>query len=130
MTDDHDGRFSEESADDVLHPLDIELRALLTRIPDHPDTARSLPSAALDEIEDAISRAWPDGSPPTLEQLEQEHTDSESDDGSAHVGADDDDHIGHLPGTDEGAEPANGHIEHVEHEGYSDHDQYSDGDHS
>ncbi|MFZ0714241.1 hypothetical protein [Mycobacterium sp.] len=58
--------------------LDDELRDLLTDFPAAGQSGNDLPAAALSEISDAVRTAWPDGHPPTPEELAAEDAGNES----------------------------------------------------
>jgi hypothetical protein len=62
----HDG---DPQTDPDAALLDHQLRQLLTDFPDASDIGGALPLGAADEISRAIGRAWPDGQPPTPEEL-------------------------------------------------------------
>lgn len=49
--------------------LDDALRAALTRTPEGAAADGALPAAMLEEIDSAIDAGWPQGRPPTVEEL-------------------------------------------------------------
>ncbi|MEZ0352084.1 hypothetical protein [Mycobacterium sp. pR1184] len=107
MSDHDDGGFDDEFffADDAV--TDQVLRDLLTQIPHSPDPTGEIPAEALAEIDRAVSAAWPDGTPPSAEQIAREDGDD------THLT---DDSASHHPWSDHG-HPGHGGYGHDDHHG-------------
>lgn len=72
------GNYGDPETDPDAALLDDELRDLLTDFPAAGHSGDDLPAAALHEISDAVSTAWPDGHPPTPEELAADDAGQES----------------------------------------------------
>jgi hypothetical protein len=55
--------------------LDETLKQLLTKIPDPHPTDAEVPAEVAAQIHEAVQLAWPNGHPPTLDELAAEDTD-------------------------------------------------------
>jgi hypothetical protein len=69
MTDDDYGPYGDSESNPDAALLEHTLRQLLTHVPDaHPADADG-PVEMAAQIHDAVHLAWPDGHPPTLDEL-------------------------------------------------------------
>jgi hypothetical protein len=124
--------YDEGALDDVDDPtayvnsadFDHELRSLLTDITHGSDRPGLLPPEALAEIDRAISRGWPEGVPPTAEQIAQEdHADLSAHDPD-HAAFDHDAVSGHSSEWNDHGHSESHHPGHDDH--HDDHDHGGD----
>ena len=85
---DHDefGNYGDPETDPDAALLDHQLRDLLTDLPHPGDSGSTLPPEVAEEISRIVDSAWPDGHPPTADELAAE------DAGYEHAGHDSDLH--------------------------------------
>jgi len=66
------GNYGDPETDPDAAALDHQLRELLTDLPHPGDFGSALPPEVAEEISRAVSWAWPDGHPPTADELARE----------------------------------------------------------
>jgi hypothetical protein len=69
MTDDDYGPYGDSASNVDAALLEHTLRQLLTDITDQPPADADVPAEVTAQIHDAVRLAWPDGHPPTLDEL-------------------------------------------------------------
>lgn len=98
--------------------LDHELRQFLNDIPDSANAGAHLPPDAASEIAHAVNLAWPDGRPPTVDELGADDYQKQTPDECADFGLH---HGDGLHGDHFGHEHEQGH-DHTGHDDYGHHD--------